>query len=254
VRADADVLDVLRAATTDGNRLVLNGQLDRKLYERADAAIKAAGGKWNRTAKAHVFPGDAVEAIAAMAAGENVVTDREQGFFPTPPGLAASLVLAAQITDGQLVLEPSAGEGMLVRAARQFGATVDAYELNPGRCKILRDLGLCRNVWEGDFLSFHPATSAYRYDAAVMNPPFGYHAELRHVEHAAGFVKPGGMVAAILPASLQYGRDKLTTRVRERVERDGAWTEIEDGQFAGTGVRTVLAVFEVRPPEDEGRR
>ncbi|MDF9812984.1 hypothetical protein [Streptomyces sp. SPB162] len=48
MKIDPDVLDVLRAATVDGPALRLNGQLERKLYERVNLALHALGGVWHR--------------------------------------------------------------------------------------------------------------------------------------------------------------------------------------------------------------
>lgn len=54
-----DVLAVLSRAETNGQALLLQGQLDRKMYERTNKILEAAGGKWNKKAKAHLFDGDA---------------------------------------------------------------------------------------------------------------------------------------------------------------------------------------------------
>lgn len=58
-----DVLDVLKAASTNGNALAINGQLDRSLYARTNKVLEACGGQWNRKAKAHLFEGDAGDAL-----------------------------------------------------------------------------------------------------------------------------------------------------------------------------------------------
>lgn len=63
MRIENDVLTVLARAQTDGNALRLVGQLDRKLYERVNKVLEAAGGKWNRKAKAHLYEGGAAEAM-----------------------------------------------------------------------------------------------------------------------------------------------------------------------------------------------
>ncbi len=54
MRVEDDVLAVLSRAETNGNALVLIGQLDRLMYERTNKVLEAAGGKWNRKAKAHM--------------------------------------------------------------------------------------------------------------------------------------------------------------------------------------------------------
>lgn len=50
-----DVLTELSAAAIDGNQLFLTDRMDRSLYQRVNKVIEAAGGKWNRKAKCHVF-------------------------------------------------------------------------------------------------------------------------------------------------------------------------------------------------------
>lgn len=55
MRVDDEVLAVLSRAETNGFELKLTGQLDRKLYERTNKVLEAAGGKWSRKAKAHIF-------------------------------------------------------------------------------------------------------------------------------------------------------------------------------------------------------
>jgi hypothetical protein len=62
-RIDGDVRGALAGAETDGQALKLPRQLDRRLYERVDTALQAAGGQWNTRARAHVFPGPADEAL-----------------------------------------------------------------------------------------------------------------------------------------------------------------------------------------------
>nr|WP_230640194.1 hypothetical protein [Shinella sumterensis] len=58
-----NVLRILGAAVVEGSKVSLIDQLDRKLYVETDKVLQAAGGKWNRAAKAHVFEGDAAEAL-----------------------------------------------------------------------------------------------------------------------------------------------------------------------------------------------
>ena len=60
MKVSRDVLNVLDAAQVSGNKVVLVGALDRKLYTSVDKVLQAAGGKWDRKAKAHVFGADVV--------------------------------------------------------------------------------------------------------------------------------------------------------------------------------------------------
>jgi type I restriction-modification system DNA methylase subunit len=54
-----DVSNVLANSKAESNKLYLpEGQLERKLYMAVDKCLKALGGKWNRSAKAHIFQKD----------------------------------------------------------------------------------------------------------------------------------------------------------------------------------------------------
>lgn len=54
----AAVRDVLEQSWRIGTRVFLPDNLDRKLYERVNAALESVGGKWNKKAKAHLFSAD----------------------------------------------------------------------------------------------------------------------------------------------------------------------------------------------------
>ena len=74
-----------------------------------------------------------------------------------------------------------------------------------------------------------------RFDAVVMNPPFyGRHYKL-HLDHAVRFLKPGGVLVCILPATAHY--DHGTTI--------GRWNDLPVGSFAssGTNVPTGYCVY-----------
>ncbi|KFG02764.1 hypothetical protein IQ62_00080, partial [Streptomyces scabiei] len=102
----ADVLAELQdRAHADGNRLTLTGdRLDAKTYQRIDEILEAVGGRWTKSAQAHVFPVDAAAAIAPVLATGEVVTLREKRqqaqYFPTPTPVVARLLDLADLTPG----------------------------------------------------------------------------------------------------------------------------------------------------------
>ena len=63
-----------------------------------------------------------------MAADPAASARRERDWFATPPEIADMAAGSAFLAPGLTVLEPSAGEGALVRAAAQAGCLVDAVE------------------------------------------------------------------------------------------------------------------------------
>lgn len=243
MKIDQDVMAVLSVAEVSGNALTLVGQLDRKLYERTNKVLEAAGGKWNRKAKAHLFEGEAAARVDQMLlTGEVVIPKDEFEFFPTPADVAEQVLQLASIDVGMRVLEPSAGRGALVDALNGLVA-VDCIEMMPANAEHLRSLGWLNAVNEADFLTVEPNPI---YDRVVMNPPFSRQADIKHVHHALRFLKPGGRLVAIMAAGVEFRQDKLATGFRALVEERGGEIErLPEGSFknSGTGVNTVVVTI-----------
>ncbi|WP_198018805.1 methyltransferase [Azorhizobium doebereinerae] len=243
-------LALLSVSEMSGSELRLSGQLDRQTYIALDKVLKAAGGKWDRKAKGHVFDGDAADAIEPiLLTGEVQRVKQDFGQFDTPPALAARLVALAKIEAGMKVLEPSAGIGNIALAAAAFGAMVMCYEIDAKRCDALakasgRALYCLDMVVHRDFLGADPAPV---YDRVVMNPPFARQADIDHVRHAAKFLKPGGRLVAIMSAGISFPGDLKATAFREFVaERGGTIAGLPADSFkaAGTSVNTALVLFD----------
>ncbi|ACL58491.1 type I restriction-modification system methyltransferase subunit-like protein [Methylobacterium nodulans] len=249
MRVSPDVLAVLDRATCTGNALSLAhlGQLDRKLYAAVDNVLQAAGGKWNRKAAAHLFDGDAADAIEPiLLTGE--VTSRRQEFqqFDTPPELAAHVVALADIHPGMFVLEPSAGNGALAIPAADAGADVQCFELDPKRAFALSEIGPGRfDVTCCDFVAVPPAPVN---DRVVMNPPYSKRQDIRHVRHAVRFLKPGGRLIAIMAASITFSTVREVAEFRDFLAEHNATVEtLPEGSFkaSGTSVNTVLVALDM---------
>ncbi|WP_274558143.1 class I SAM-dependent methyltransferase [Streptomyces spiramyceticus] len=226
--------------------MTIQGQLERKLYERVNLALSAVGGVWNRHKGAHLFPVDAAEAIAGLLATGEVTTDAERGFFPTPPLVVDQLLATSELAAGMVVLEPSAGRGAIAERAADLGAVVDCIEIDPDRAEYLRASGYSRSVTTGDFLQ-QPVTRSY--ERALLNPPFANQQDIRHVIRAERFVKPGGLVVAVMSAGITFRNDKVSTDFRARIrEARGTIDELPEEAFkhSGTSMRTVLVRLPVR--------
>lgn len=251
MKLDADVIKVLAASRVEGTELFLPGQLDRKLYERTDKALRALGGKWSRKAKAHVFGDDPRDVIAEALDEGAVATARDLGFFPTPAPLARRLVALAGVGPGVVAVEPSAGEGAIVAELLAAGADVFAVELDPGRAAALRERFPAVAVRPGDWLTTTAVATTgrgpLRPQAIVMNPPFSVkgqrEADVAHVSHALDMVAPGGTVVAVMSAGVLFRGTRATRYLRDRVAAlGGVFEELPDGSFreSGTDVRAVL--------------
>jgi hypothetical protein len=150
---------------------------------------------------------DAPAGIAALLAGvsalglthsrrseEQIALDQ----FSTPPELAALAVLAAQVRPGDLVLEPSAGTGLLAVVAEACGARLTLNEIAPTRAALLDGLfpGATRRRHDGRHLPDLLADAGL-FDVAVCNPPFS---DLQaHLVAALKTLADGGRLSAIVP-------------------------------------------------------
>lgn len=251
-KIDADVRAVLERSVITATSLVLPAeQLARPLYEKVNKVLVAAGGKWNRGKKAHLFPNDPRAILGlALETGGIVDTKKNLGQFFTNRQLAEYVVNRLNIRHGMRVLEPSAGDGALAIVAFEDlcnGACVDGrvtcVEIDPVYVAKLEAKG-CFTVVAGDFLTFKPSQLGH-FDRVVMNPPFNGHQDIQHVIHAFDFLDDGGQLAAIMSS----GAITLDTRrgedFRDLVDEHGSWEPLPEGSFvdAGTKVNTILVTL-----------
>lgn len=187
-----------------------------------------------------------------------VAANRPAGYFRTPDGVAANFVDHIVIPEQNVfrVLEPSAGDGQLVRAMTSMFASemndvryqIDAVELNDSLQALMRlttsnahnteiafikaDFEDSERWWSGEF-----------YDAIVMNPPYERGADFRHLAHAAKFLKPKGTIYMI--ASVMF-LDKYEKKLAAEGLRGAKLEEFGKGAFAesGTQIDTAIYIFE----------
>ena len=132
----------------------------------------------------------------------------QQFSTPLPMGLAA--MAAAQITPHDLVLEPSAGTGLLAIFAEIAGGSLALNELAETRADLLRHLFPGRPVTGFDAAQIDDHLDAgLRPSVILMNPPFSAVANVdgrtaeataRHLRSALARLAPGGRLVAITGA------------------------------------------------------
>ena len=248
MKVDIEVLQVLSGVRVEGSALFIEAQLDRKLYARTNKVLEAAGGKWNRSKQAHLFEGDASDRIEQiLQTGDIAIPKDDFNFFPTPANVAKRVIELAKLSDGMFVLEPSAGRGALAVAAFEAanGIVIDMYELMEANNRALVDLHLPLSGVSkpSDFLAEKPNPI---YDRAIMNPPFAKQADIKHVMHAHKFLKPGGLLVAVMSSSVTFRTNRLTQEFNAFVAEHGGFVEaLPAGSFkaSGTDVNTVIAVI-----------
>ena len=96
---------------------------------------------------------------------------READYYPTPAWCVLRLLDHVELP-GRVWLEPSAGEGHIIRAVTSVRTDVlwTACELREGCGAPLRSLRIPVQI--GDFLAIENTAKVPTYDAALGNPPF----------------------------------------------------------------------------------
>ena len=135
-----------------------------------------------------------------LAAGVQVAVAPE--LFVTPADLARRVAEAADIQEGHKVLEPSAGTGSLLAAARECGGVMTGVEKDHRLANALRQQ--FGDIRQADFLQLDGSLG--KFDRIIMNPPFANQADIEHVTHALKFLKEGGKLVAIMSAGLRSGK------------------------------------------------
>ncbi|MBL0967001.1 MAG: strawberry notch family protein, partial [Blastomonas sp.] len=130
--------------------------------------------------------------------------------FSTPLPLGHVAAQAAAIREGDLVLEPSAGTGMLAIHAELAGARLALNELEPVRAGFLAGLFDSVPVTRHDAASIDDRLVAgVLPDVVLMNPPFSAAAHvnrpvrgtaLKHIACALARLTEGGRLVAIVDA------------------------------------------------------
>ena len=239
-------------------------------YEAAEAAavmfVRRYGRPLRRRAGAGPDgPRKMLDYLAALAALEPSHTKRSETQvrlqqFSTPLPLAYAALQAAAIRPGDVVLEPSAGTGILAVMAETALGKAAAGNLYLNEIAAVR-AGLLAALFPGAPVTRHNAENiqdflpSLRPTVVLMNPPFSvtpgidrirHEADLQHLCSAFSMLLPGGRLAAITSAHC--------------VPDDTAWRDAFSGQDArvaftmaidgrayarrGTGFDTRLTVVE----------
>ncbi|MQW87814.1 strawberry notch family protein [Sinorhizobium saheli] len=160
--------------------------------------------------------------IAGLLPTHTRRSEESQAFqqFSTPVPLALAAVTAAAITPSDIVLEPSAGTGLLAILAELAGSSLLLNELAELRTDLLASLFPAITVTRVDAAQIddHLAPSAVP-SVVLMNPPFSALANVsgrvsdagfRHIASALNRLAPGGRLVTITGANV--GPDLLDWR------------------------------------------
>lgn len=180
---------------------------------------------------------------------------KDLAFYATPKALAEKVLRNTGLGADAYVLEPSAGEGGIVRALLERGARVDAVEVDPNRVAVLNSIRHPNlTVQAANFLTMRPTGT---YTHIVMNPPFCGTHWMAHVRHAFDFLAPGGTLIAILPVTAMLGESKKHEAFREWARNQKSpWSRMFEHlppeSFADSGTRVNTCTLTIHKPKPRG--
>lgn len=228
-------IEVLQSCTVEGNVVKLpNVQLDRKLYQEVAKSLELIGGKW-KGGKIYgfVFETDPSDLLKQIVNGERRNLKKEFQFFATPENLADELVQLADLKEYDVILEPSAGQGAIIKAINKVcGVIPDCFELMDVNRIVLQKSGLRFNLIGDDFLQH----SGNLYSKIVANPPFSKNQDIDHLYEMYKCLSSVGRLVCIVSESCIIGTQKKQVEFQKwLIEVNAEIIDIERGSFKESG-------------------
>ena len=246
---------------------VEGGWVWKDAYEAAEAAVVIFMQRYGRAMRRNAGAGAdgprrmlaMLEAVAALEPSHTRRSEEQVRLqqFSTPLPLAYAALQAAAIRPGDIVLEPSAGTGMLAVMAQcalgnSAAGNLHLNEYAPTRARLLTQLFPEAVVTAFNAEAIADRLRDVRPSVVLMNPPFSAtpgvdritrDADLRHVRSAASMLPPGGRLVTITSAHCAPG----DTVGRLDPPARCIFTMVIDGRAyarRGTGFDTRLTVLE----------
>ncbi|MDE2439462.1 MAG: strawberry notch family protein, partial [Betaproteobacteria bacterium] len=207
-------------------------------------------------------PGTTVETLQALSIAMPTHTVRSETQidfqqFSTPAVIARTMQIAACINPKDIILEPSAGTGLLIAQIAGDVASIAINEYEPLRAELLK-LALPTATVTNHDAQYINALGKIRPSVVLMNPPFSrngdaHHDPLtatRHLDAALKALLPSGRLVAIMPPHFhEFGRTDAYKRVTNG-HRIAANCPIVDGFTKhGTGTETRFVVIDKTAPD-----
>lgn len=178
----------------------------------------------------------------------STAVSKDLQFYWSPDGVIAKALEFAGVNDiteyrnpvePLCILEPSCGDGRILDMVAKRGHRSLGIEYHAVRADQAKAKG--HAVLAANFLECPPKAE---FDVVVMNPPFYGRHYVKHVRHALKFLKPGGTLVSILPATAQYDHKEL----------EGVWRDLPVGSFAEAGTNVPTGLLRITVPANDNNR
>lgn len=219
--------------------------------------LLAAGGTYKRSAFVFSSDEDAQSVYDLLMGGEVRNVKKETQFFATPSDLADCMVEMANIQSGQLILEPSAGDGAILEAIYRWYDSKVVKDLNflihINSCETfgLNITKLKAKGYHLDSEDFMKLDHLNTYDKIIANPPFSKGQDLKHVAHMFDCLKPGGRLVTVMMSSVKWHDRKIHRQFRSMVDEvSGEWHNLPEGTFSSSGSKVQTVLLLLNKPKD----
>ncbi|MBP6238827.1 MAG: hypothetical protein KA536_21945 [Saprospiraceae bacterium] len=248
------LLEVLQQCTVEGLVVKIpTTPLDKKLYAQVKSAIEKIGGKWTGgKVFGFVFKTDPTELLADIAGGVKRNIKQEYQFFATPDALADDLVSIADIHEGDIILEPSAGQGAIIEAIRRFGIKAPVFYVE--KMKENSDILLRKTTSSTDFKAYEIIVDDSdflkmevneAFTKIIANPPFQNNQDISHVRHMYSLLKPKGRLVSLVIDNWDTADKKKKQFIQWLKDLDAEIIDVPAGAFkqSGTNVPTKIIII-----------
>lgn len=243
--------DVLQACTVEGLTVKLPpGQLDRKLYQDVAKALNLIGGTWKGgKIMGFVFNEPPADLLAQIAKGTKANIQKEYQFFGTPDNRADIMVQIADIQEYDMVLEPEAGQGAIIKAIHRKhpGHLVHYCELMELNRSVLAKLSNVQYITDNFLKLGRSEVTTGVFHKIIANPPFSKNQDITHIMQMWDCLAPGGRIVTMASKHWQISSNNKETKFSQFIyEIDADIQEVPAGEFkeSGTNISTVMITID----------
>lgn len=245
--------EVLKNCTVSGMVVMLPPvQLERKLYQDVAKHLELIGGTWNRKAQGFIFNEDPTSLLTQVSNGVKRDIKKEFQFFGTSDSLADELVQDAEIEDYDLLLEPEAGQGAIIKAIHRQRPThlVHYCELMPLNRTFLERLPNVQYITDNFLKLGRSETTRGVFHKIIANPPFSKNQDIQHIRQMWDCLAPGGRIVTIASKHWQYSSNKKEIAFKEWLK--GIYAEVQNveaGAFEESGTKIATCKIIINKPD-----
>lgn len=224
-----------------------------KEYDNMKYRLEKIGGHWRERFGGFIFDVNPMPALKNEDTWKPVEHDHYskwkimRQFYPTPADLAEYVVTLAEIEEHHLVLEPSAGNGALLKPIGRK-TNIVAIEIDDNLATELAEDNYSCVINSSFEYAIKNGDLKQCFDRIIMNPPFGpRQLDIQHILMAYELLVPGGIMVAIMSENDLYYDTKLTKSFNNFLKDVNAHIEeVPMRSFLASGTRVDTVIVKIK--------